>query len=166
MIKLTAVPLELKTANEYINARHRHHGPVIRDKFRVGCINEKGELVGVAQCGRPVSRRLDDGKTIEVLRLCTDGTENACSFLYSRCARIARELGYDKIITYILMTENGASLRASGWKCEAENVGGGSWNRPSRARDLIDKQISIFGDAPKYSTEKKKRFYKDLRGAR
>ena len=59
----------------------------------------------------PVSRYLDDGHTLEVNRLCTDGTKNACSFLYAAAWRAARAMGYRKIVTYILDTESGASLR-------------------------------------------------------
>lgn len=159
---MKAIPLELKEANEYVAKLHRHHVPVYRDKFRIGCIDDEGNLCGVVQCARPVSRYMDDGKTLEVVRLCTDGTTNACSFLYSRCARIAKELGYTRIITYILESETGASLKASGWKLDKSSVGGGSWDCPSRPRDLIDKQISMFGEKQKYSTEKKKRFIKYL----
>lgn len=137
---LTAVPLELKTANEFVSSLHRHHEAVHRDKFRCGAIDESGKLRAVIQCARPVARRLDDGKTIEVVRLCSDGYENACSFLYSRMARVAKELGYKKIITYILETESGASLRASGWICEKDVCGGGSWNAPSRPRETTAPQ--------------------------
>lgn len=84
--------------------------------------------------GRPVSRILDDGKTLEVLRLCTDGSPNVCSFLYSRAARVAKELGYRKIITYILDNENGGSLKATGWHKEADTQGK-HWNCPSRPRE-------------------------------
>jgi hypothetical protein len=35
--------------------------------------------------------------------------------LYSACARAAKALGYGRIITYILESESGTSLRASGW---------------------------------------------------
>ena len=55
--------------------------------------------------GRPVSRYLDDGLTLEVNRLCTTGAENACSMLYGAAARAARAMGYQKIITYTLDTE-------------------------------------------------------------
>ncbi len=130
---MKAVSLTLQESNAYIRDNHRHHGTVCRDKYRVGC-EEQGRLVGVANVGRPLSRHLDDGRTLEVLRLCTDGTPNACSFLYSRCARIARELGYTKIITYILDSESGASLKASGWECESDNCGGGHWDCQSRPR--------------------------------
>lgn len=120
---IRAIPLTLKEANSYIEQHHRHHNPAQGDKFRVGCeIN--GELVGVAQCGRPVSRHLDDGMTLEVIRLCTNGSKNVCSFLYSRCARIAQEMGYTKIITYILESEMGSSLRASGWYLDQKQAGG------------------------------------------
>ena len=121
---MNAVPLTLEEANQFIANYHRHHTPVKRDKYRVGC-EEEGRLVGVVIVGNPVARMLCDGYTLEVTRLCTDGTKGDCSFLYSRAARIARELGYKKIITYILETESGTSLKASGWHCEAEKCGGG-----------------------------------------
>ena len=146
---LEAVPLELSEANEFVQAFHRHHEAVHRDKFRIGA-SRGGRLVGVVQVGRPVSRMLDDGKTVEVVRLCTDGTKDVCSFLYSRAARIAKEMGYEKIITYILCTESGTSLKACGWSEDATTSGGG-WNRPSRPRTTT---------AP---TVPKKRFVKRLK---
>lgn len=150
MSKIQAVPLELKEANAFVDRLHRHHDPVHRDKFRVGAA--KGEtLVGVVQIARPVSRMLDDGKTVEVVRLCSDGTRNVCSFLYAKAAKIAQEMGYSKIITYILQSESGVSLRAAGWLCESEHCGGGSWDRPSRKRITT---------AP---VEPKQRWFKDLK---
>jgi hypothetical protein len=130
---MKTVPLELKDANAYIAKYHRHHKPVVRDKFRIGC-EKDGELVGVVMVGRPISRMLADGKTLEVVRLCTNGDKNVCSFLYSAAARVAKELGYSKIITYILESETGTSLKASGWHWEAD-TSGGSWNRRSRPRE-------------------------------
>jgi len=130
---MVSVPLELKDANAFVDRLHRHHDPVHRDKFRIGC-EHKGKLVGVVQLGRPVSRVLDDGATIEITRLCTDGTPHVCSFLYGKAARIAKEMGYSKIITYILATESGTSLKASGWAKESD-VRGHSWNSKSRPRN-------------------------------
>lgn len=132
MKKMKAVPLELKQANEFVENLHRHHDSVYRDKFRIGC-EVNGKLVGVVQVARPVSRMLDDGKTVEVVRLCTDGTPNVCSFLYSRAARIAAEMGYSKIITYILESESGVSLKACGWHKE-DDTKGHHWSCPSRPR--------------------------------
>lgn len=120
---MNAVPLSLTEANQYIAEHHRHHKPVSRDKFRVGC-EVDGNLVGVACVGQPVARKLCDGYTLEVTRCCTNGTKGVCSFLYSRCARIAKEMGYRKIITYILEEESGTSLKASGWHCESKKCGG------------------------------------------
>lgn len=128
--------MELKEAQNFIDTHHRHHQAAHRDKFRIAAM-EDGEIVGVVQVGRPVSCVLDDGNTLEVLRLCSDGTKNVCSFLYSRAARVAKEMGYARIITYILETESGASLKASGWRCEAVNVGGANWNVPSRPREVV-----------------------------
>ena len=73
--------------------------PTRGHKFSIG-VSENGALVGVAICGRPVARRLDDGYTLEVNRLCTDGTPNACSILYAAAYRAARAMGYNKGITY------------------------------------------------------------------
>lgn len=148
---MKAIPLELKDANSFVELLHRHHPPVHRDKFRFGCVDENGVLHGVIQLARPVSRMLDDGKTIEVVRCCTDGTKNACSFLYSRAARIAKEMGYIRIITYILQEESGVTLRASGWHLEDFNCGGGSWSTPSRPRETA-----------KYPITKKQRWSKTL----
>ena len=120
---MNAIPLTLTEANQFIEKHHRHHHKVPRDKFRVGC-EVGGKLVGVATVGQPLARLLCDGYTLEVTRLCTDGTKGVCSFLYSRCARIAKEMGYHKIITYILESEDGTSLKASGWHCEAKKCGG------------------------------------------
>lgn len=91
-------------------------------------------MVGVVIVGRPVSRMRDDGATLEVTRLCTDGTRNACSFLYGAAAKAAFALGYDRIGTYTLPSEGGASLRACGWKLIGER-GGGSWSRDARPRE-------------------------------
>lgn len=133
MKRLKAVPLELSQANAFVASFHRHHEPVHRDKFRIGCSLD-GKLVGVAQIVRPVSRYLDDGKTVEVVRLCTDGTKDVCSFLYAKAARIAKEMGYKRIITYILEDEPGTSLTAAGWRQDFI-TSGGKWSRPSRPRN-------------------------------
>ena len=126
------IPITLKAANEYVAQHHRHHKPATGCKFCIGCENG-GQLVGVAICGRPVSRHFDNGVTLEINRLCTDGTRNACSKLYGACVRIAREMGYTKVITYILVSEDGASLKASNFICEGE-AGGTIWTG-SRKRD-------------------------------
>lgn len=149
-MRLRSVPLELKEANAFVDKMHRHHDPVHRDKYRLGCEID-GKLVGVVQVGRPVSRSLCDGKTLEVVRLCSDGTPQVCSYLYGAAARIARELGYSKIITYILKSEPGTSLKAVGWHKEMD-IRGHSWNHQSRPRTTT---------AP---TCDKQRWAKDLRG--
>lgn len=96
---LALIPVSLSQANDFVEQHHRHHKPVRGHKFSIGCITD-GRLAAVAIVGRPVSRHLDDGFTLEVNRLCSDGTKNACSFLYAAAARAAKELGYRKIITY------------------------------------------------------------------
>src|SRR5438874_8847937 len=113
------VPLHLREANDFVGNYHRHSLPTVGCKFAVGAAVD-GKLVGVAIAGRPVARKLDDGKTLEVLRVCTDGTLNANSFLYGRVRRIAALMGYATIITYTLQEESGASLKAVGAKVVGE----------------------------------------------
>lgn len=129
---LAIVPISFAEANEFVRRHHRHHRPPVGCKFCVAVAAE-GAVVGVAQVGRPVSRVLDDGWTLEVNRLCTDGHRNACSMLYAAAWRAARALGYRKLVTYTLREEGGASLRAAGWRVVAE-TDGGSWSCPSRPR--------------------------------
>ena len=83
-------------------------------------------MVGCAICGRPVSRMYDDGTVCEINRLCTNGCKNGCSMLYGACSRIAKNMGYESIITYILQSEPGTSLKASGFICEG-TAGGTHW---------------------------------------
>jgi len=131
-MKLSHENIKLAEANAFVREHHRHHKPVVGHKFSIGAMLA-GDLVGVVIVGRPVSRMRDDGKTLEVTRLATDGTRNACSFLYGAAARATFALGFRRIGTYILVSEDGASLRASGWRLLGER-GGGSWSVPSRPR--------------------------------
>ena len=146
MLELT--PVTLKEANAFVALHHRHHRPVTGHKFSIGC-SINGELVGDVIVGRPVSRYLDDGFTLEVNRLCTSGAKNACSFLYAAAWRAARAMGYRKIITYTLASETGASLRAAGWRC-AGLAGGLRWTGKRRPpQDL-------------YPAERKLRYEKEV----
>lgn len=130
---LSVTPITIKEANVFVSAHHRHHKPVTGAKFAIAVSDESGTVRGVAIIGRPVARMSDTGWTVEVNRLCTDGTRNACSMLYGAARRAAKALGYKRVITYTLPEEGGASLRGAGWKLLG-GAGGGSWSRTSRPR--------------------------------
>ena len=110
------VHVELREANEFVEKLHRHHRKVQGHRFSLGAMHNDA-LVGVAIVGRPVGGANQD-RWVEVTRLCTDGTPDACSFLYGAAARAAKALGYQRIQTYILASEPGTSLKASGWAFE------------------------------------------------
>lgn len=152
--KLTIRPTTLRAANAYVAQHHRHNQPTNGHKWSIACYSGD-RLCGVAIAGQPIARKLDDGLTIEIRRVCTDGTRNACSILYGACARIAKEMGYKRVITYTLISESGASLRASGFTNCGE-AGGTSWDMPSRPRET--EQITLFGIERKYPDEKKIRW--------
>lgn len=124
--RLTVRAIELAEANAFVLLHHRHHKPAVGHRFSLGAFRGE-ELVGAAIVGRPVARNTDQRRCVEVTRLATDGTKNACSALYAAAARAARALGYQRIQTFILETEPGTSLKASGWTREATSPGG-QWN--------------------------------------
>lgn len=134
--RLAICPLTLKEANAFVVQHHRHHGPVRGHKFSLAVADEQHSIRGVAIVGRPVARALDDGWTLEVNRVATDGCPNACSALYAAAWRAAKALGYRRLITYTLPEEGGASLHGAGWRCVGER-GEGSWHRSGRPR--VDK---------------------------
>jgi hypothetical protein len=147
--QLCIVPVTLTEACAYVAAHHRHHDAPIGGLFAVGVAPVSADyIVAVAIIGRPVARMLQiDDYTAEVTRVCTDGTQNACSMLYGTAWRAARAMGYRRLITYTLPSEGGASLRASGWRCVGE-AGGGSWSRRARPRvDTHPTQIKLRWEA-------------------
>lgn len=135
-LRLRIRPIGLRAANAFVSLHHRHHGPARGHKFSIAVADQAGHIHGVAIAGRPVARHLDDGIHLEVLRVCTDGTPNACSMLYGAVRRVGLAMGYEPaaIITYTLERETGGSLRAAGWRSDGRTQGGG-WDRPSRGRD-------------------------------
>lgn len=127
------VPINLKAANDFVTLHHRHNKKVTGCKFCIAAMfNDK--IIGVAICGRPVSRHLDDGFTLEVNRVCTDGTKNATSFLYSKCKKVAMLLGYKKVITYTLQKESGSSLKAIGAIIDKNTEHVKQWNSTDKVK--------------------------------
>lgn len=135
---LHLAPISQRRALAFVALHHRHNVPPRGSIFQVAVETAEGEVVGVAIAGRPVARGLDNGRTLEVVRVCTTGYRNAASMLYGACARAGVALGFDpqRIITYTLAEEPGTSLRAAGWVQDellAQRPGG--WDTPSRPRD-------------------------------
>lgn len=134
--KLYIVPVILREAQKFVGEEHRHHPPPHAHKFSIGVEDVFGTLHGVAIAARPKARMLDAYAVLEVVRLATDGTPNACSVLYGAVARAGVAMGYRRhnIITYILGSEPGTSLMAAGWWRDVETAGG-TWSRDGRERE-------------------------------
>lgn len=133
VVRLRIVPIRFDEAAAFLAKHHRHHKMITGHKYSIAVADDLNAVRGVVTVGRPVSRRLDNGWTLEVNRCCTDGARNACSMLYRAAWRAAKAMGYTRLITYTMQNEGGASLRGAGWKCVGER-GGGNWNVPSRPR--------------------------------
>lgn len=136
-MSLVVCPLAFPVACSVIDSLHRHHRRLQGHKFSLGVATLDGAVVGAAIVGRPVARALDDGLTLEVTRLATDGTRNACSLLYGAAWRAAKACGYHRIITYTQEGEGGASLRAAGWRVVARRPPRAGWDAPGRPRRAL-----------------------------
>ena len=135
--KLVIVPVTREIAMQYVEDHHRHLGKPTGTIFQIGCAKlETNTLCGVAIVGNPVARLINDGWTLEVNRCCTDGTRNATSALYGACWRVAKGLGYRRLITYTHVAESGESLKGAGWKIVGE-VAPQTWHR--KKRPAVDK---------------------------
>lgn len=153
-MRLYTIPLELDEANALVAAWHRHHQPPHRVRFSIGCIGGDGILHGAAMCGRPVARLAGSPRDVlEVVRLVTDGTQNACSILYAAAARAGLAMGYRRIQTYILDEEPGTSLIASGWTYEGE-AGGGQWKHTDGKARRTDQPTGLKGRWAKSLSER------------
>lgn len=132
--QVSVVPVTLPTANRVVADLHRHHAPIPAG-FVWWCVAgvTRGRIAGVAIAGRPTNRNNDDGQTVEVLRVATDGSPNVPSALLGACARAAQAIGARRVITYTLESETGASLRGAGWQREADGITS-SWLRGSSRR--------------------------------
>lgn len=148
---ISAVPITLREASEFVANFHRHNKAPQGGLFAVGA-SDGQQLIGVAIVGRPVARALNDGQTAEVVRCCVidDAPKGACSFLYARCWQAAKALGWSRLVTYTLQAESGASLRGAGWRIVAElskrNAGGWA-NRPGREWQSVVGQAKLRWEA-------------------
>lgn len=142
-MSLHLVPVSREVLKDCVTRWHRHNGNTFfGELLRVGAATDNGVLVAVGCAGRPVARHYDDGGTLEVWRVASDGTRNSTSLLYGALARAAFALGYWRIITYTQADESGSSLKAADWKVVAQRKSRKGWNTPSRPRDDARYQTS------------------------
>lgn len=135
-LKIQVVPISYKAAVQFINANHRHHKAPQGQKFSLG-LSDGSKLIGAITAGRPVSRIMDDTLTLEVTRCCVKEIyKNGVSKLYSHVCRVAKAMGYKRVITYTLVSEPGTSMQAANFSLMRKSRGG-SWS--SKLRKRIDK---------------------------
>jgi hypothetical protein len=125
-------PISIRDAGRVVREWHRHLDAPQGARFAVAAWKDD-RLVGVALVGNPIARLAMNGTTAEVIRVATDGTENACSFLYSRAKRAAQALGFTRVVTKTLPEESGASLRAVG-AVATGTTRAQQWDRENRRR--------------------------------
>jgi hypothetical protein len=150
-VSVTIVPCKLREAREFVANFHRHNKPPQGGLFAVGA-SDGEKLCGVAIVGRPVSRHMEDGRTVEVTRCCVvkNAPKGTPSALYAACWRAAKAMGWERLITYTLQSESGASLRGAGWKvlAEREAYNPAGWQtRPGREWQAVIGQAKLLWGA-------------------
>jgi hypothetical protein len=100
----------------------------------IGVATTDGTLVGVVIVGRPEAQAFDDGCTVEVIRLSTDGTPKAYITLLAAAWRDAKAAGYRRMVTYALTSDPGTSLRAAGFRHAPNRPTRPDWHIPSRSK--------------------------------
>lgn len=152
------VPITLRDARRYVAAHHRHNEPPRGHKWSIG-LQRDDQLVGVVIASSPIARAANDGRTIELIRVTTEGDRNACSRLYAAACRAAAAMGYRRVITYTLAEEPGTSLRAAGFVEDARLDARPGWEHTSgpRAGDMP----RLF-DEPKMPTGPKIRWLRSV----
>lgn len=149
-MNLQIVPISIKQANEYVAKWHRHNSPVRIARFALAVQGEDGNIHAVGIVGLPLARALMDGYIVEILRVASDGTRNTCSMLYGNCRKAAFALGFNRVITYNLHTESGASLKAAGFQLVCTTAGGKTWqNRPGRKHQQV-----VFSEKNRWESKK------------
>lgn len=153
MSALRLVPIDLDEAKAFVREHHRHNLAVTGWRIGVGLSN--GQFRGVAILSRPISRHVANREplTCEIIRVCTLGDKNANSRLYGAMCRVAKNLGYDTVITYTRPDESGASLLAAGFTRDEGLYGsrlGQEWhpNAPKQTSLIPDDRPEMSG--PKY----------------
>lgn len=138
---LRIVPLTFRRVCAYVAEHHRHNKPPRGGKVFLGARDATGKLVGVGVLGRPNARALDaDGETCaEITRTCTDGALGANSLFYGAFRKIAKAMGYQRVITYTRIDESGVSLHAAGFVRVKELPPRKNWaNSSKKLRHLRD----------------------------
>jgi hypothetical protein len=125
-------PIGTREASAVVKRLHRHLPRVVGGLFAVS-VFDNDELVGVGVASRPKARFLQDGFTVEISRVATDGHRNACSKIYGALCRACAAIGVRRVVTFTRTDEPGTSLRAAGFT-EAGLTREQSWDRPQRHR--------------------------------
>jgi hypothetical protein len=118
--------LTLEEVNAFLEGRNPLGDSVASHRFSIGTFLG-GRLAGIVVVDYPSSSFRDDGLTLEVTRICTEGADEIRSFLYRSAARAAFATGARRIGVYA-SRESTLILRAAGFKLR-DLLGEGDWDR-------------------------------------
>lgn len=138
-MSLELQPLPVRAACDEVWILHRHLPRVVGGLFACALWVD-GTRVAVAIASLPKAPQSNDGFTVEISRLASDGHRNACSRLYGALCRAAAAVGYRRAITFTRLDEPGTSLVAAGFTDDGLTREQ-SWDRPSRSRSAERSQV-------------------------
>jgi hypothetical protein len=136
---LSLKPITFKDACIFVNENHLHLKAPQGYKFAISAAIDD-DIVCVIMIGRPLNRNLDDGSTLEILRLAGKFINNSSSFLVAAGLKVCKNLGYKRLITYIRADEKGHVYKMMGFAAAPKTIGR-IWHKNNTLPfpDLIDK---------------------------
>lgn len=142
--RFEVVPVGLEIANSFVRGHHSYMSRVHRCKYSLGLTFDK-ELVGVIICNVPSSPHYDDGRTLEILRCAIAvGWPHAASKLIGQACRVARAMGYKKVITWCDAAKSGTSYVATNFKLVKISQRSHWKTRPAKREEEPSSQMKLF----------------------
>lgn len=131
---LVIVPIRLSTARAFIAWTREEPLSPHEAIFAIGANTGTGVLVGVVMMGRPIANALDDGRTVQITDLATDGTPKAGAALLCAARWVALAMGYGRLIDCASGGRAGASVCSAACGQRGRGGTGCAWAGMGRVR--------------------------------
>jgi hypothetical protein len=132
---LRVVWVSVDDADAFLTWHYRHHPPPAGALFALGIARaSEDRLLGAIIAGRPVPPAQDDGATVEITRVGTDGSPHVEVALYRAVWKVVRACGYHCLITHTHVGQIRLGLRQVGVRPVAALPPRAGSHTPRRAR--------------------------------
>jgi hypothetical protein len=138
------VPIGLDNANAFVKQHHSYMANVHRCKFCLA-LTIAGDVAAVLIANVPSSTHYDDGRTLELLRVCIGAPwPHLASKLIGRACRAAKALGYNRVITWCDDAKEGTSYHAANFYLVKVTDRSHWRTRPAKRDSEPSSQLKLF----------------------